>query len=218
MIAGIDPGVTGAIAIFEYGLKEIHDMPTYDGRVDGIELGALLENVDIVYLENTHPMPKNGSIASYKLGLNTGIVIGVVQSMMIPLVRVSVAQWRAGVGLRGKDKDASLGLARELFPHMRSMLTRQRDHNRAEAALIGRYGAYRQIQERKAHDEGEDVARSEGDGALRGGLGEDRHPAGRTPGHQQRAQEPGRRGDRVAEVRPLVRSGQDSHNGGGEAG
>lgn len=146
IVIGIDPGMTGAIATFSGGkLVNIADMPTYDGRVDGLELGAMLDIDATIYMENTHPMPKNGSISSYKLGLNTGIVIGVIQSMGQPLVRVSVAQWRNGVGLRGKGKDASLGLARELYPELRNDLRLAKHHNRAEAVLIGRYGVFKQI-------------------------------------------------------------------------
>ena len=202
--------MTGAIAVFGSGrLMQIHDMPCFDGRVDGIELGGILDGVDIVYLENTHPMPKNGSISSFKLGLNTGIVIGVVQSLAIPLVRIPVTAWRGYNGLHGKPKEASLGLARELFPEHKAMLTRQRDHNRAEAALIGRYGVYRQIHERKADDEGENTARTAGNGAVREGGGSDRGAAGAAPGDQRPAQGSRRRGDRVAQVHALVRPIED---------
>lgn len=149
IVAGIDPGMTGAISMFVEGkLTDIHDMPTYDGRVDGLELMALIAGANVVYLENTHPMPKNGSISSYKLGLNTGIVIGVVQAEAIPLVRVSAATWKAYNGLMRKPKDVAIGLARELYPDFKDRLKRVKDHNRAEAVLIGRYGVYRQIQER----------------------------------------------------------------------
>lgn len=148
IVAGVDPGMTGAVAIFTAGVPtSVEDMPTYDGRVDGLELMAMLAGINVVYLENTHPMPRNGSISSFKLGLNTGIVIGVVQAEAIPLVRISVATWRNFNGLHKKPKEASLGLARELFPKLADRLTRQRDHNRAEALLIGRYGVYKQIHE-----------------------------------------------------------------------
>ena len=152
IIVGIDPGMTGAISIFADGTPvALHDMPTFDGRVDGIALAEIIDGSQpVVYLENTHPMPKNGSIASYKLGLNTGIVIGVVQTLALPLVRIPVTAWRNYNGLAGKTKDASLGLARELFPQFAGSLKRKLDHNRAEALLIGRYGVYRQIHERKA--------------------------------------------------------------------
>jgi hypothetical protein len=160
IICGIDPGVTGAFAFFDHGaLSSVHDLPAFDGRIDGLALSVDLNtNVDAVYLENTHPMPRNGSIASYKLGLNTGIIIGVVQSLSIPLYRISVASWRNFNGLRSKDKSASRGLARELYPHMANELRLASHHNRAEAILIGRYGVYHQIQREKS-DEAAEIER-----------------------------------------------------------
>jgi len=208
IIVGIDPGVTGALSIFIDGrLDIVYDLPTFDGRIDGLELAALLESsvADCAYLENTHPMPKNGSIASYKLGLNTGIIIGVTQALAIPLVRISVHAWRSWNGLGKASKDASLGLARELYPHMRNELRLAKHHNRAEAILIGRYGVYRQIHERNSDGDSEDVDRAAGHRALRADHGTDRHPAARTQADQRTPARPGGRRPGVAEVRPLVR-------------
>jgi len=206
ILVGIDPGVTGALSIFVGGeLDGVEDIPTFDGRIDGIELGALLQGADMVYLENTHPMPKNGSIASYKLGLNTGIIIGVAQALAIPLVRISVHAWRSWNGLGKVSKDASRGLARELYPHMRDELRLAKHHNRAEAILIGRYGVYRQIHERNSDGESATADRPAGDRALRADHGTDRHPAARAQAHQRAAARPGGGRPGVAEVRPLVR-------------
>lgn len=145
IIVGIDPGITGAIAIFEDGrLSGVYDMPVFDGRVDGAALYTqYIGGGDrIVYLEDTHAMPKNGSIASFKLGLNTGIVIGVVQSLQHPLVRVLPRTWKTMHHLNGKRKDASRGLATELFPNFADRFRLMKHHGRAEAALIGRYGVW----------------------------------------------------------------------------
>jgi crossover junction endodeoxyribonuclease RuvC len=190
-LVGIDPGVTGALAQFQDSrLIAIADIPTFDGRVDGIELSALLQGADMVYLENTHPMPKNGSIASYKLGLNTGIIIGCVQSLAIPLTRISVHAWRSWNGLGKASKDASRGLARELYPQLADELRLAKHHNRAEAVLIGRYGVYRQLHERNADED----------------RGVDRHPAGGTG----RAD----RGDRGVASTPQTRQRDDQGQGG----
>ena len=90
-------------------------------------------------------MPKNGSIASYSLGLNSGIVIGVVQAMGFALERVRPDAWKLAMGLRGKPKSASRGMATELLPSFADQFRRVKDDGRAEAALIARYGAYRMI-------------------------------------------------------------------------
>ena len=151
-IVGIDPGVTGALALFRNGtLVDLEDMPIFDGRADGSWIGHYLEQWDpqVVYLEWTHPMPKNGSIASYSLGLNSGIVIGVVQAMGFALERVRPNAWKLAMGLRGKPKSASRGMATELFPSFADQFRRVKDDGRAEAALIARYGAYENIRNRR---------------------------------------------------------------------
>ena len=51
---------------------------------------------------------------------------------------VPPATWKKHFGLLKQDKGASLELARKLFPE--APLSRKKDHNRAEALLIARYG------------------------------------------------------------------------------
>lgn len=153
IVCGIDPGVAGAIAVHDRGkLTDVIDMPVLDGRTDGAALYEILaldtlDNNVIVYLENTQPMPKNGSIASYSLGLNTGIIVGVVQSLRHPLVRVRPQTWKGKMSVTRKDKNAIRGIVRELYPEHADLFKRVKDHNRAEAVLISRYGVATQLQE-----------------------------------------------------------------------
>jgi hypothetical protein len=174
IIVGIDPGVTGALARYEGGvLDSIADMPTFDGRIDAIELEELLTGTDIAYIENQHPMPKNGSIASFKLGMNFGIVVCMVEHMGIQLVRIPASTWKRWNGLLGKNKEASVQLCRELWPNMREHVRLAKHHNRAEAALIARYGHFKQIHEgAEQADETHTASVSE----LRGSR--ERHPSG----------------------------------------
>jgi len=148
-ICGIDPGVTGALAIHRAGrLVDIIDLPVLGGRVDGRELHEMLSGEELlVFLEDTHAMPKNGSIASFSLGLNTGIIIGVVESLSHPLVRVRPAAWKKKMSVTRQDKNALRGVVRELYPDFADYFTRVKDHNRAEAVLISRYGVAMNLQE-----------------------------------------------------------------------
>ena len=87
-IVGIDPGVSGALALHVDGkLTEVLDMPVYDGRTDPTGLSNILESwhPDATYIEHTQPMPRNGNIASFSLGMNSGIIIGVVGVDATPL-------------------------------------------------------------------------------------------------------------------------------------
>ena len=147
-IVGIDPGVTGGLAcIYDGKLAAVEPMPVYSGRADGMGIDQLLSEwePDAVYLEDTQPMPKNGSIATFSLGLNTGIIIGAVQANEFRLVRVKPQLWKKRMGLTGKDKNASRGLARELFPEFANKFILVKSDGLAEAALIARYGAFNEF-------------------------------------------------------------------------
>lgn len=146
-VVGIDPGITGALALIHGGkLEAICDMPVDAGRVSGSEVRAILldwahdTEIYSVVVEDTQPMPKNGSIASFKLGLNTGICLGVVQALGLPLRRARPVDWKRSQGLIGKDKSASRGLACELWPDHSVDFRLVKHDGRAEAALIARHG------------------------------------------------------------------------------
>lgn len=157
-ILGIDPGVDGAVALWDSGaITRLIDMPTTihgtSREVDGWELHLHLQwlqaaqPVDFAYMEETHAMPKTGSQGNYSQGFSKGAIVTACRIAKIPLVRVAPATWKLKSGLRGKEKVASLYLARELFPNRASDLKRAKDHNRAEAMLIARYGSFHLSQE-----------------------------------------------------------------------
>ena len=152
-IVGIDPGVTGALAFMVDGsLVDVIDMPIGDTRVAGWEIASALQDMlpDVVVVENTQPMPKNGSVPSFKLGLNTGIVLGVVQTLSLPLVRIRPVDWKRSNGLVGKDKNASRYLASELWPGFKDKFKLVKHDGRAEAALIARAHVIRNVQQASA--------------------------------------------------------------------
>lgn len=152
-ILGIDPGVTGALAVWEEGkIASFLDMPTtshttsteIDGRILWEHLTWLqaMQPVDHGFLEETHAMPKTGSQGNYSQGMAKGVIVTALRCASVPFTRVTPAAWKAKSGLRGKDKPAALFLARELFPDRADDLKRAKDHNRAEAMLIARYGSW----------------------------------------------------------------------------
>ena len=75
-IIGIDPGLNGAWAALRDGeLLEVGDMPTIDSAVSPRQLyDTLVEySPSLVVIEQVHAMPKNGSIAGFKLGRAFGV-------------------------------------------------------------------------------------------------------------------------------------------------
>ena len=151
--AGIDPGVTGAVVTLEDGELEFFDTPSYrDGKrtkIDPVRCAEIIRKIDsergnnplVVAIEHVHPMPKNGSIGCFGLGYSFGLWIGILVGLDIPFSTVSPQKWKnllmAG---QPKEKDASRAVARRLWPDQtEEALSRKKDHNRAEAALIAEY-------------------------------------------------------------------------------
>ena len=150
---GVDPGMTGAVAVYDHGtLEEVIDMPVLDGQVDGGALAKIFEQwlPDAIVVERVQPMPRNGSIASFKLGMNYGVILGVATALSHPLVTIRPMEWKRKMGLLKKPKEASRRLAIELWPKHAGKFRRVRDDGRAEAALIARTYAFQVIQEANA--------------------------------------------------------------------
>jgi crossover junction endodeoxyribonuclease RuvC len=148
-IAGIDPGLDGAIAVFDGESLEIHDLPmlTISGgrktrRILNPEsLSSLLLRINpsFVYVENVHTMPKQGIVSSGRLMETFGIIRGVLGALQLPRAFVEPRTWKRRFALIGKrGKDDSRRVAIDLFPSV--SFHRAKDHNRAEAALIAFYG------------------------------------------------------------------------------
>lgn len=140
IVVGIDPGLTGAVAYFVDGeLMGLFDMPNYDGRVDARELFLRLREWGrpyMVVIEDVHSMPGQGVASSFKFGRSVGAIEAVVGALSYPHTRLTPQKWKQKMGLIGKDKDASRGMARELWPLYADKFARKKDDGRAEAALI----------------------------------------------------------------------------------
>lgn len=153
-VVGIDPGLTGALAVLNGEGVALFDLPVSKGEVNGYALlGELVlahdvDPIDAVFIEETHAMPQNGSKANFSQGFTMGAIITAVRSARLPMHRVAPSTWKAKMGLRGKDKSASRHLASELWPMAEFKLVKH--HNRAEAALIARYGLLHLIHQENA--------------------------------------------------------------------
>ncbi len=151
MIIGIDPGVSGAMAILndEGEAMAVEDMPTIartkgkGGRrmVDAAALAHQLSqfpDVKLVLLERVSTRPGEGHTGAFAFGDSWGVARGVCAALGFPLMLVTPQSWKRRAGLIGSDKEASRALAAQLWPNIN--LSRKKDQNRAEAMLIARYG------------------------------------------------------------------------------
>lgn len=144
-ILGIDPGASGAIAFYFPAHPErmaVEDMPIAAGEVDAITLAKRIATMapDLAFLERVNAMPGQGVSSTFKFGRAYGVVLGVMGAAGIPLHLVTPAKWKGHLRL-SSDKEQARALALRLFPACSEHFKRKKDHGRAEAALIARYGA-----------------------------------------------------------------------------
>lgn len=142
-IVGIDPGIAGAIGVIDSGGQfiAVHDMPIVKmgsgNQVDSCALHVLLgqysAQISMCQVEEQSPMPKNGVVASFRLGRNYQAITTLLDVMGIPWREIRPAKWKKRRGVT-KDKNSSLVMARRLWPA--APLDRKKDDGRAEALLI----------------------------------------------------------------------------------
>lgn len=161
VIVGIDPGLTGALALLtQRGLQAVHDMPVMmrgngtgmvKNQVDSVALRQLLrdwlspfdKNEVMVMIELQAPIggKLQGVSSIFSLALTAGIIEGVVAAANYPHELVQPAVWKKAMGLTAKVKDAK-GMARTMaqrtYPSAELHLVKH--HNRAEAILLAKYG------------------------------------------------------------------------------
>lgn len=150
-VIGIDPGISGAVAVFEDGkLVNVSDMPTLKvesgkttkSHISAITLFRMLEGWQQmghdqmhIVIEKVGAMPGQGVTSMFNFGRSAGIIEGVVAALQRPYTYVTPAAWTKAVG-RAAGKDASRMRAMELFPSKAELFKRAKDDGRADAALI----------------------------------------------------------------------------------
>ena len=147
---GIDPGITGAIALIEDGkVIEVEDMPIMakssgkGNQVNAVRLSAIIEGFMFsreiwVNIEAVNAMPGQGVTSQFSLGKSAGIIEGVVAALALPYSMISPQKWKRKEGLIGKEKDAARALCIREHPEIADKLTRKKDGGRADAILIAR--------------------------------------------------------------------------------
>lgn len=142
VILGIDPGVTGGIAfLYNSGTIVAEDIPTVAGEVDVDTIVRRIRSFSpsLAVIERASSMPKQGVASTFKYGVAYGALRAVVAVLEIPCHLVTPGKWKGHFRL-DSDKEKSRALAIRLWPGS-GFFSRKKDHGRAEAALIARYGA-----------------------------------------------------------------------------
>lgn len=148
IIFAIDPGLGGAWAVIVDGRPAIlGDMPVAgEGtkrRVSASVLGQLMRDghPDLCVVETANSMPKQGVSSTFRFGMAFGAAVAVPGVLGIPVELVTPQVWKRHFRLLGENKEAARQKALDLAPQISASLSRKKDDGRAEALLIGLYGA-----------------------------------------------------------------------------
>lgn len=144
IVAGIDPGLTGAIALAGDGYLAVEDMPVMGSGRQKVVNGAALTGTlkgwrpDVAVIERVHAMPKQGVVSSFRFGQALGTVEGIVLGLGISVRYVTPQTWKKHFHL-SSDKEMSRMAAIRFYPRIADQLSRKKDDGRAEALLIARW-------------------------------------------------------------------------------
>lgn len=133
---GIDPGVTGGIAVIEkIGIVlNVLTMPsTPRDLLDALQPYYGVPSMAIV--ERVHSMPGQGHSGAFTFGRGVGRIETALAATRIPCVEVTPRTWQAAMScLTGGNKNVSKHRAQQLFPN--TPIT----HAIADALLLAEYG------------------------------------------------------------------------------
>ena len=151
-IIGIDPGLSGGIAILENNkIKELFDMPVMaDGKKNKRQLNSALlvklikdniKNLEdtVMIVEKVHAMTGQGVTSMFNFGQTFGAIKGICAALGLPIFFVRPAKWKKHFELINSSKDASRTKAIEMYPAISDQLSKKKDVNKSDALLIARY-------------------------------------------------------------------------------
>ena len=151
-IIGIDPGLSGAIAVLDdLKIFDMFDMPIMsEGKKNKNQLNsAQLVNIikkhiltsgdTFVIVEQVSAMPGQGVTSMFNFGQTFGAIKGICASLSLPIFYVRPAKWKKHFELINASKDASRTKVIEMYPSISDSLRKKKDVNKADAVLIARY-------------------------------------------------------------------------------
>ncbi len=152
-ILGVDPGLSGCMAMLHKGAVDVFDIPTTTRtvnkkekrQIDPYQLAAWLEIqrplIKFAVVEQVGTMPGQGVTSAFNFGFTTGCIHGIIAACGIKIRTVPPQVWKRKYGLLGQNKDASRGEASRRFPEFTHLWPLKKHDGRAEAALLALYGS-----------------------------------------------------------------------------
>jgi hypothetical protein len=148
-VAGIDPGIKGAVAFLDHDDKpKLHRMPVLKvsaskQEIDMVGLAAILSSYQpsLVVLERVHALPKQGTVSMFRFGRTFGRIEGLC--VIYKCLLVAPQEWKRVI-LNGTDrsKEAAVAFCSSRWPEL--SLTpagcKTPHHGLAEALAMAEYG------------------------------------------------------------------------------
>ncbi len=151
-IIGIDPGLSGGIAILDdLKIFDVYDMPIMsEGKKNKNQLNSaqlvniikknIIPNGDtFLIVEQVSAMPGQGVTSMFNFGQTFGSIKGICAALNLPIFFVRPAKWKKHFDLINSSKDASRTKVIEMYPSISPRLSKKKDVNKADAILIARY-------------------------------------------------------------------------------
>lgn len=157
---GIDPGLSGAIAIYDGKELLVFDMPIINYKLKSgktrkeLNVGRLASLINqapkgdrTVYLEQINGRPGQSGFTEFRFGECYGMTKATIAMTATPYVFVTPQEWKKHYGLKktkgmtqAEYKKLSRDCAIKQFPDKAKRFAAGKDDGRAEAALIALYG------------------------------------------------------------------------------
>ena len=151
-IVGIDPGLSGAIAVLEdIKVLNLFEMPVMaEGKKNKRQLNSaqlvniIKENTNgdeeiAVIVEQVNAMPGQGVTSMFNFGQTFGAIKGVCAALELPIFFVRPSKWKKHFELINSSKDSSRTKVIEMYPSLSSQLAKKKDVNKSDAILIARF-------------------------------------------------------------------------------
>ena len=151
-ILGIDPGLSGAIAVLEdTKVLGLFDMPVMaEGKknkrqLNSAQLVSIIKESTkpdaetAVVVEQVNAMPGQGVTSMFNFGQTFGAIKGVCAALELPIFFVRPSKWKKHFELINSSKDSSRTKVIEMYPSLSSQLAKKKDVNKSDAILIARF-------------------------------------------------------------------------------
>lgn len=166
-VIGIDPGLSGGIAVIDLDARRIlgaNDIPTIGDdskkRVDALAIKKWLVpfmnfGIRAAYCERASAMPSipgkdgkrrdAGAASAFNYGRGVGYLEAVFVMLELPLLHVEARGWSQHFQLAsGEDKkERSRQLVLQRYPAAHELFELKKHHGRAEAVLIAEFGDFK---------------------------------------------------------------------------